>query len=184
LDQLGDLQDQECVERCRDGNSEACSELVRRHQDRVFRFILRMTGCREDALELTQDTFIKALRALPSWRPDALFRTWLLSIAGNTARDSLRSRKRVKYVSIDECEDIEDGRASPHDQLEVAAQCRLLESALRKLSDECREIILLREVEGLSYSQIADTLDICEGTVKSRIARARAMILKELKRKW
>jgi len=177
------LQDQECVERCRAGDGRACSELVRRHQDRVFRFILRMTDCREDALELTQDTFIKALRALPSWRPDALFRTWLLSIAGNTARDSLRRRKRAKHVPIDECEDIVDQRASPHSQLEAVEQCRLLESALRKLSDEWREILLLREVEGLSYSQIADTLGVCEGTVKSRIARARSAMLQELQKR-
>jgi RNA polymerase sigma factor (sigma-70 family) len=181
---MQDFQDQECVKRCLEGDSRACSELIRRHQDRVFRFILRMMDCREDALELTQETFIKALRALPFWRPDALFRTWLLSIARNTAMDSLRRRKRAKHLPIDECEDIVDDRASPDSQLEAVEQCRLLESALRRLSDEYREILLLREVEGLSYSQIADTLGICEGTVKSRIARARAVMLQELKRKW
>ena len=184
MDNTRDLQDKECFERCQKGDGRACTEFIRQYQDRVFRFILRMTNCREDALELTQDTFIKALRALPSWRPDAQFRTWLFSIASNTAIDSLRRRKRTQQVPIDECEDIVDYRANPHNQLEVVEQSRLLESALRKLSDEWREILLLREVEGLSYSQIADTLGISEGTVKSRIARARTGIMKELKRKW
>lgn len=86
------LQDHECVELFQSGEQDAFAELVRRYQNRVFRFLLRLTGCREEALELTQDTMIKALRALDGWRPDTAFATWLFRIANNAATDRLRRR--------------------------------------------------------------------------------------------
>jgi RNA polymerase sigma-70 factor (ECF subfamily) len=155
------------------GDRAAFAHLVRRHQDAVHRFILRMLGSHEEALELTQDTFIKAWQALPQWQPQAQFKTWIYRIASNTAMDALRRRKIVEMVPLEEDFDAPASGPGPEMQLETRQRLRSLETALAALPVEQREAILLREIEGLSYAEISTALDIHEGTVKSRIARAR-----------
>lgn len=177
------MQDHECVTLFQNGEAGVFAELVRRYQDRIFRFLLRMTGCREEAQELTQDTMLKALNALAGWRPDATFATWLFRIASNAATDRLRRKKVVKYVPIEEHMDFPDPAAGPEEALQSAQRHRILEAALQGLQEDFRQVLLLREVEEMSYAEIGDVLGLREGTVKSRIARARLALLEVCKGK-
>lgn len=165
------------------GDVRAFAALVRHYQNRVFRFILRLSANREDAMDLTQETFMKAYQALPAWQPQAQFSTWLLRIAHNTTLDLLRRRQRLSFVPYGELAADEQGPAlpdpapQPDERLAGWQSIQLLDRVLRELPLEHREILLLRELEDLSYTEIASTLDIAEGTVKSRLARARAAAL-------
>jgi RNA polymerase sigma-70 factor (ECF subfamily) len=168
------------IARAQAGEHHAFAVLVRQYQDRVFRFILRMVGARDEAMDLTQETFMKAHQALPGWRPEAQFRTWLFRIAHNAALDVLRRRERIEFVSLSDLSAGEEDHAlpdparQPDERLADRQSIELLERALQELPAEHREILLLREVEDMSYTEIAATLGIAEGTVKSRIARARS----------
>lgn len=177
-----ELTDRECVLLSQQGDHAAYSVLVRRYQDRIYRFILRMVGSRDEALELAQDVLIKAFQALPGWRPEAEFRTWLFRIASNTATDALRRRKVVEFVALDEDYDVPGEGAGPEAQLAAKQQLRELDAALNRLPPDHREILLLREVEDMSYSEIGAALGITEGTVKSRLARAREALIDHYRR--
>lgn len=179
----GELTDQECVARSTQGDRNAFGTLVRRYQDRVYRFVLRMVGSHDEALELTQEAFMKAWQALPDWRPEAQFRTWLFSIASNAATDSLRRRKVVQFVALEEDYDAPGEEAGPEAQLRVKQNLRALQAALDRLPHDQREIVLLREVEDMSYGEISAALGISEGTVKSRLARAREALVGHYRRK-
>ncbi len=169
--------DSELVALARQGERRAFAELVRRHQDRVFRFVLRMVGSRDEAMDLTQDTFMKVHQALPAWRPQAQFRTWLFQIARNAALDLLRRRGLAEFVPIDDALAVADRAPSPEERFDTNQRLRLLEHALGQLPADHREVLLLREIEDMSYAEIAVALDVAEGTVKSRIARARAALI-------
>jgi RNA polymerase sigma-70 factor (ECF subfamily) len=178
-----ELTDQECVARSKQGERNAFGTLVRRYQDRVYRFVLRMVGSHDEALELTQEAFMKAWQALPDWRPEAQFRTWLFSIASNTATDSLRRRKVVQFVALEEDYDVPEEATDPAVQLQAKQRLRALQAALDRLPHDQREIVLLREVEDMSYSEISAALGISGGTVKSRLARAREALVGHYRRK-
>jgi RNA polymerase sigma-70 factor (ECF subfamily) len=169
--------DREYARLSQGGDRNAFAQLVRRYQDRLYRFILRMVNSHDEALDLTQDTFIKAWQALPDWRPDAEFRTWLFRIGSNAAMDCLRRRKVVEFVGIDEDYDAPGGAADPEAQLQTKQRLRSLEVALNRLPADQREIVLLRDIEDMSYADIAAVLGINEGTVKSRLARAREALI-------
>ncbi|HJV52532.1 MAG TPA: sigma-70 family RNA polymerase sigma factor [Noviherbaspirillum sp.] len=179
---LAHLDDLQCVMLARRGEGKAFSELVARYQDRIYRFLLRLTRSPEDAAELTQDTFLRAYQGLERWRPDALFKTWLFRIARNIAFDRLRRDKVVEFVELEDDADMPDTAAGPEAIVETAQRYRMLESALACLAAEHREILLLREIEDMSYEHIAAVLDLNVGTVKSRIARARAALLDKVRR--
>jgi RNA polymerase sigma-70 factor (ECF subfamily) len=166
----------------RAGDRTAYASLVRRYQDRVHRFILRMVGSREEAMDLTQDTFIKAWQALPAWRPEARFHTWLFRIASNTAMDALRRRRTVEWVPLDDQFDTASESPDPQAQHESKQRLKAMDAAIARLPAEQREAILLREVEDLSYAEIAAATGVNEGTVKSRLARARAALYEQFKR--
>ena len=169
--------DEADVARARAGDTAAFAALVRRHQDRVFGFILRMLDARDEAMELTQDVFVKAWQALPGWRPEARFSTWLLQIARNAALDQLRRRRLIQFAPLDDGMDVADTAPGPEARYASRQRQALLENALQQIAAEHREILLLREVEDLSYGELAAVLGIAEGTVKSRLARARAALL-------
>jgi RNA polymerase sigma-70 factor (ECF subfamily) len=174
---LSDESDQTCAGRAQRGDQAAYGELVQRYQARLHRFLLRMVGSPDEALDLAQDAFVRAWQALPGWRPEAKFHTWLFRIASNAALDALRRRKVVEFVPIEESFDAESAEPDPARRLEIAQAVRGLETALRALPPEQREIVLLREVEDMSYEEIGAALGIAEGTVKSRLARARAALI-------
>jgi len=180
--EIYDGEDEQLAARARMGERPAFEQLVRRHQDRAFRFILRMIGSRDEAMDLTQETFLKAYRALPDWRPEARFSTWLFQIARNAALDALRRRRHTEFVSLTAGPDEDsiepcDTAPLPEERLADKQRIGLLERALRDLPVEQREILLLRELENMSYADIAETLAIEAGTVKSRLARARVAVL-------
>ena len=174
--------EEQLIQQAQAGNRHAFGLLVQRHQTRVFQFVRRLHGGADEALDITQETFLKAFLAMGKWRPEARFQTWLLQIARNTTLDALRQRRRRP------CEVLEDDRqlvspvASPERQLAGTRRLALLARLLERLPLEHREILLLREVEGLSYAELASVLDIHPGTVKSRLARAREAILASYRR--
>lgn len=176
--------DAELIRRCvADRDPEAFESLMSRYQDRIYRLIARSVRDGETAADLTQETFLKAWKGLPNFQGDAEFFTWLYRIARNVISSEFRrvaARPRI-VASVDPGRDAADGGtrepeafgASP----EAAAmsrerQERLLES-LDSLGPEFREIILLRDVEGESYEDLAEMLEIPVGTVRSRLHRAR-----------
>jgi RNA polymerase sigma-70 factor (ECF subfamily) len=184
------------VRRFQAGDEVAFEELVSRREGDVYRLARRMLGDADDALDATQDVFLRAYRALPSFRGDATFRTWLLGIAVNVCRSRLTSRaarERRQNVPL-ETTQREDGElpralpAAPGPDPERAAQgaelAEALERALAGLSPEHREILLLREMEGLEYEELASTLDCAVGTVKSRLARARGALREAMEVLW
>lgn len=164
-----------------DGNKDAFESLVTENETAVYRLCFRMTGNSEDAADLTQDAFIKAYRSLASFRGDCRFSAWVSRIAANVCLDFLRSKSRKQTLALstkdNDGEDIEleipDFRELPED---VLLRERLRDSVHRgldSLSDEQRRILVLRELGGLGYEEIARELNIETGTVKSRIFRAR-----------
>lgn len=177
---LAYLNDDDCVKLAQRGDGKAFSELVARYQDRIYRFLVRLTRSQDDALDLTQDTFLRAYQNIGRWRPEALFRTWLFRIARNIAFDRLRRDKRVEFIELEDDAELPDTAAEPDAVLETAQRYRLLESALERLPPDHREILLLREIEEMSYDEIALVLELNPGTVKSRLARARTALLAQV----
>jgi RNA polymerase sigma-70 factor (ECF subfamily) len=183
------------VARFQAGDEAAFEELVSRREADVYRLTLRMLANPDDALEATQDTFLRAYRALPRFRGQATFRTWLLGIAINVCRSRRSSREaqeRRRSVSLDAMTG-EDGTsmglvAAPGPDPERAARGAelgaALERALAELTPEHREIIVLREMQGLDYDELASALDCAVGTVKSRLARARGALRAAMEVSW
>lgn len=184
------------VARAIGGDEAAFEALVRRREADVYRLCLRMLGDRDDAMDAAQDTFLRVYRALPRFRGEATFRTWVLGIAINVCRSKLVSRERrqrQRSVSLQH-EDPASGDEVVHDltdaapgpeQRAFAAELRTaLAAGLRRLSPEHREILLLHEMTRLEYEEIAAALGVRLGTVKSRMARARAALRAAIGEVW
>lgn len=182
---LGTVSDQEVVEWALKGHERAYRELVRRYERPVFSLVYRMMRHRERAEDLTQETFVKALNALESYRPDYKFSSWIFKIANNAAIDQLR-RKELETLSIDGAPDadsadtaresalqLRDAGESPLDELEARELGSAIERAIGQLRPEYRSCIILRHVEGYPYEEIAELLELPLGTVKTYIHRAR-----------
>ncbi len=182
---LQTLSDQEVVVKARAGNEPAYRELLRRYERPVFSLIFRMVRDRALAEDLSQDTFVKVLNALDSYRPEFKFSSWVFKIANNVAIDQLRKRE-LDTLSLDGApdartrEEVEatalqavDRTESPLSELESRELGSMIEVAIGKLRPEYRSCILLRHVEGRSYEEIAEALDLPLGTVKTYIHRAR-----------
>ena len=163
------------------GDVNAFEKLVTEYERAVYAIAQRMTGNAEDAADMTQETFIKAYNSLSSFRGDSKFSVWLYRIANNVCLDFLRSRSRKPTVSLstedDDGEetqlDIADESQSPELLLENALTRDAVRRGLDSLPPDYRQILLLREIQGLSYEEIAAALGLESGTVKSRIFRAR-----------
>ena len=163
------------------GDVNAFEKLVTEYEKAVYAIAQRMTGNPEDAADMTQETFIKAYNSLGSFRGDSKFSVWLYRIATNVCLDFLRSRSRKPTVSLsmedDDGEemqlDIADESASPEMLLERGLTRDAVRRGLNALPPDYKQILLLREIQGLSYDEISDVLDLEVGTVKSRIFRAR-----------
>ncbi len=170
--------DEELIRGFKKGDISAFDQLVLKYQDKVFNLCRHMLGDAHDADDAAQDIFIKAYRNLNHFKPDASFYTWLYRIAVNTCLDY---RKRPFFGSIfksspqaEESFQEPASEAPSPDNLYEAKQLSLaLRRSLAKLSPKLRAVIILKEVEGLSYEEIAEVLDVSTGTVKSRISRAR-----------
>jgi len=174
--------DHEWAGRAQAGDRNAFTVLVQRHQHALHRYLSRMTGTPDEAMELAQEVFVRAWQALPQWQPDAPFRAWLFRIASNAALDLLRRRRTVEFVPIDDQLEPADPGADPERQVVAKQEVRLLEAALKRLTPEHRQILLLREVEDMAYEEIGRVLSLSAGTVKSRLARARMALIEETRR--
>jgi RNA polymerase sigma-70 factor (ECF subfamily) len=172
-----------------DGNANAFEDLVLEYQKQVYHIALKMTGNEEDALDLSQETFLKAFRTLPSFRGEAGFGSWLYRMTANLCIDFLRKKKRQgseQILSLDAEEEdrrpteLPDLRYEPQSALEKKETREKVQAGLQKLPHEQRLILVLRDVEGFSYQEISDALKIELGTVKSRIYRARAHLARLL----
>lgn len=180
------MEEQELIMQAQSGDQAAFAQLVERYQKTVYHQALRLLSNPEDAADITQEVFLKVWRTLPSFRGESSFSTWLYRLTDNAAIDLLRrEKKRRDTPSLDD-EDtdwqsvLSDTSASPH---ELAARNELqaaVRDGLSKLSDDHRRVLILREINGLSYEEIGAILDLSAGTVKSRISRARLALAKIL----
>lgn len=176
-----DLTDSELVQKVLQGDCEAFGELVKRYQHQVFTLAYRYLGNREEAADAAQDAFVKAYQGLNGFRQEAGFKTWLYQITSNSCRDRLRKRKYEPLVILDQPVVTPEGQytreiaggPSPEEEAERREFHAYLQNLINNLTVEYKEVLILREIEGLSYEAIASRLDLSMGTVKSRLNRAR-----------
>lgn len=174
-----DNQEQNWIQSARNGDQAAFGQLVIKYQKRVYALTVRMCPTPELAEEAAQETFLSAWQGLPFFRGDSAFSTWLYRLASNACVDLLRKEGRHQGPSLDDeavSAEVPDTRPTPEaaaEQKELRAQ---IEAGLRTLSPEHREVLILREIQQLSYGEIADALSLDLGTVKSRISRGRRQL--------
>ncbi len=170
-----------CIERVLQGDANAFEHLVHAYEKNVYNLALRSLGNPQDAEDVTQEAFLKAYRSLSSFRGDSKFSVWLYRIVSNLCLDLLRAKQRRPVQSltvendegeVDELE-ISDEHFSPEKLLDRKLTRESVQRGLASLPDDSRQILLLRELQGMSYEEIGDTLGLEPGTVKSRIFRAR-----------
>jgi len=181
--------DQRLVERVQGGDKRAFDVLVLKYQHKIVKLVMRYVRDQSEALDVTQEAFIKAYRAIPKFRGDSAFYTWLYRIAINTAKNHIVAMKRrpMEYdLDLQESSGYET-HAQLHDldspeQIAEREELReTVQSAINTLPDELRDAIVLREIEGMSYEEIATAMNCPVGTVRSRIFRARDAIDKAIK---
>jgi RNA polymerase sigma-70 factor (ECF subfamily) len=176
------------IARCVAGDEVACSELVAAHQRTVFNLALHLLGDRDDALDVSQEVFLRVFRTLSRFRGQSALRTWIYRIVVNQVRNRQRwwrRRRRADLVSLDDhlksCGELEETREILPDRLlaskETAAR---IWAAMERLPFDQRTALVLREVDGLHYDEISFTLNVAVGTVKSRLTRARQALREEL----
>lgn len=183
------MTEQELVERAQKGEEAAFEVLVTDNEKRIYNLCRRLTGNPEDAAELTQEAFLNAWRGLGRFQGESSFSTWLYRLATNACIDFLRREKRRQNlsmtVSLDDEEEarqveLPDERYTPERELERTEVRQAVAAGLEKLTPEHRQVLVMREINGLSYAEIGSVLGLEEGTVKSRIARARNALRKVL----
>jgi len=176
--------DSELVKRVQQGDKRAFELLVLKYQHRIYSLVSRLVRDNDEVQDVVQEAFIKAYRALPNFRGDSQFYTWMYRIAVNTAKNYLVSRSRRPQgvdVDVEEAEfmDSADGLrdlASPESQLLTEELRRVIDDAIAALPEDLRTALTLREFEGLSYEEIANVMNCPVGTVRSRIFRAREAV--------
>ena len=169
------------IRRVQDGDVNAFEDLVAAYEKNVYNLALRMTGSPQDAEDMAQEAFLKAYHSLSSFRGESKFSVWLYRIVSNLCLDFLRKRKKQSTFSLsvedDEGEeaqlDLPDLSQSPEALLEKKLTREAVQRGLAALPEDARHILLLREIQGLSYEEIGEALGLEAGTVKSRIFRAR-----------
>lgn len=173
--------DERLVDRALGGDLPAFEELVERHRDAVYRVAARVVGP-EEAEDVSQDAFVRAFHRLGRWRREGSFRAWLLQIAHNAALNAL-AKQRAEPVSEEELEEpADDLSRTPVAVLEARERTRRLETKIGLLGHSHRAVLVLRDVEGLSYQEIATVTDSPVGSVKGRLHRARGELIDLLRR--
>jgi RNA polymerase sigma-70 factor (ECF subfamily) len=178
------MEERQLVRLAQEGSPAAFEELVTKYQSKVFSMALSFTRNREAADDLAQEVFLKAYLALPRFHGKSEFGTWLYRISINHIKDYLRKKGRAKEVSLD---DVHEIAFSNKEQTERAEQDRetearrtLVQRFVQGLPEKYRVIVTLRDIQGLAYEQISQTLHLSPGTVDSRLHRARKMLHKKL----
>lgn len=184
---MNPFSDQQLIERTIAGETAYFDQLVERYQDRLIHSLEISLGSREDALEVAQQAFVLAWQKITSFRRESAFYSWLYRIASNVAISQLRRRK-INAESLDSLQEStgflpadqqRNGRADPLEQSEQIDQVR---AALQKIPEEFRQPLVLREIDGFSYEEIAEIMQIPLGTVRSRIFRGRQELIDQLHR--
>lgn len=173
------------VHRVQSGEAEAFEELVRAHEKTVYNLALRLVGNPQDAEDMAQEAFLKVYRSLPEFRGESKFSVWLYRIVSNVCLDHLRRQGRRPASSLTTEDedgekqqwDVPDESQSPERLLEQKLTREAVQRGLETLPEDQRQILLLREIRGMSYEEIGQTLDLEPGTVKSRIFRARKKLV-------
>lgn len=178
------------LEKAKNGDVLAFERLITEYQKKVFNIAFRMVGNYDDASELTQEVFIRVFKSLKNFKEQSLFSTWIYKITTNVCLDEIRKRKKRKVVYLDEeikleenevKRQIEDDKPTPEMIAEKNEISKAVNDAIESLSEEHRTVIVLRDLQGFSYEEIAKITSCPEGTVKSRINRARQALKEILK---
>lgn len=186
------LDENKLLERAKHGNERAFEGLVRLYEARVFSYAMTLLGNRQDAEEVTQDVFVKIWRTLARFRGDCSFSSWVMRITKNTATDALRARREptVSLTAEDENGEEremdlvdEDPASNPSAAFERDERIKLVRRAIGELPHDQREILTLRDLYGYRYEEIAHILQLEDGTVRSRLSRARQH-LKKILESW
>lgn len=187
------VEDTELVERCKRGDRGAYDELMRRHQDRVFNVIYRCVGDREDAGDIAQEVFIRAFRAMHGFHGEAAVSTWLHRIAVNEVINHRRragAKRKIRTVQIERGNPDPEGHASddppdtstePSKIMAEKEREQLIQDAIDSLDDDHRTVVVLKDIEGYRYEEIAEIIGCPRGTVKSRLHRARLELREKLR---
>ncbi len=183
---MNQTSDQTLIDHCLAGRREAFGLLVERYQNRLFHSLLHLLGSTEDAQDAAQEAFVNAFEKLGSFRGQSQFYSWLFRIAFNTAVSSKRKSRRMS-VSLEARRDASglepsDGNptSEPSYAMDVSDRQRLVQQALSELCEEFRTALVLKEMDGMSYEEIADVVNVPLGTVRSRIHRARLELREKL----
>lgn len=179
--------DEELVEAFQQGDRSAFDILVQRWERKIRSALYRVVGSHDEARDLAQEAFLKSYRALGSFKLEARFSSWLYQIALNAARDRLRRRRTRHDVSLDSVEETADrplGRPDPSalDLVESRDLSRLVAAAVAELPEEQREVVVLKEYQGLTFAEIAEALDVPLSTVKTRLYRGLGQLRLRLER--
>jgi len=174
------------IERCLQGDQAAWAQIVRQYWRKVFNIAYRFVGRHDEAEDLTQDVFLKIFKALRTFDRRANFQTWLVSVSRNLCIDHYRSVRKEREA-IDRDVDPVDlappaGTASPYSALEARDRRSILQRGLSELAPTLKQAVLMRDLQELSYQEIADKLGLPEGTVKSRINRGRTELARQISR--
>ena len=186
---MTDLNEKDLIRKAKQGDMLAFEELILEHEKIVYNVALRMMNHSEDARDISQEVFLKAYRSLSNFDERSAFSTWLYRITHNTCIDEMRKRKGKQTYSLEEELESEDGAMqrqvadesdTPEESLLREEQKSEILQALDTLSEEHKAAIILRDVKGLAYEEIAEILELSLGTVKSRINRARNQLKNEI----
>jgi RNA polymerase sigma-70 factor, ECF subfamily len=171
--------DDRLIAECLRGNTAAFGDLVARYQDRLYNTIVRLVDHAEDARDVVQETFLHAYQSLHSFKGDSLFFTWLYRIAVNTAISMKRKQRPVLRIqSAREGENFQEPldrseESRPSYALEMAEEERRIQDALGRLSPEHRAVLIMKDMDGMKYEEMAEVVDVAIGTIRSRLHRAR-----------
>ena len=192
---MEDQQTGALVRKCLTGDSRAWEEIVRLHQRRIYNLCYRFTGSPDNAQDLTQDVFIRVYRTLASYDVEkGAFTTWLTTLTRNLLVDHFRRSRQDRVTdsmdaglreeddSLSLSDRLEDHSPSPDDRLASKETQKMVQAALARLSPDLREAVILRDLQDMDYREIAQTLNVPEGTVKSRINRGRMELARLLSR--
>ncbi len=180
--------DEQLIARFQQGDAYAYDLLVKRYKDPLMNYIYRFVGDRTDAEDILQETFLRLYKNKHYYREIARFSTWIYTIAGNLAKTELRKRRRRSffsinnYMSTDKDFELPDKNITPDRYTDSGITDDEIHKAINKLSPKFRQVILLRDIQGFSYEEIAHIVNIPLGTVKSRVNRARLRLQKDLKK--
>lgn len=185
------MDEKELIKKCKEGDTESFSLLVLMHEKKIFNYALRMLKNENDAEDASQEAFLRAYKKIDSFNGASQFSTWLYTIVNNVCLDMLRKKQRTgesTHISINQSTtddeeyelQIEDTSPGPYEMAKRSEAGRVLEKAIASLSPEHRAVIIMRDINGLEYDEIAKITKTSLGTVKSRISRARISLRKIL----